>query len=364
MPTRPNPVASPAVSSANPWTSFRGDAPPVLAAGDVGLEAGTDPPLTMQARIYTWGARGADWSLKGHVLARFDDRFERAGNRSTMVAPSPWAGEERTGDALGLTAGQSVNWTALLDGAGQAALIVGQRSASKADLYAAAIGQPLVVLRDPDHAPLPLPNSVVRMGSTWFFLVSTMTPTTWAATLYRADGGVVRRLARLPRIAVPAGEFAPKLMRRSQSQGLGILVQGAPGFDQVIRDWYVLPLDPETGEMDEPVRLFGSDLEGAIPERCAADRDGWVVNTDLSFPPAVQVVGPGQMNVSAIELRLRLDPGAVCVDAMAARVEGLAMGQPGVPARAVLPADGSLPDLPLAATDPSSGRRMLLRCGK
>jgi hypothetical protein len=364
-PTRPvAPVAGPATPNANPWTAFRGDAPPPLAPGDVGLEAGTDPPLTMQARIYAWGARGAEWSLKGHLLARFDDRFERWGTRSTIAAPSPWSGEERAGDALGLTAGQSVNWTALLDGSGQAALLVGQRSASKADLYAAAVGQPLVLLRDPDHGPLPLPNSVVRMGSTWFFLVSTMTPTTWAATLYRADGGVVRRLARLPRIAVPAGEFAPKLMRRSQSQGLGILVQGAPGFDQVIRDWYVLPLDPETGEMDEPIRLFGSDLEGAIPERCAPDRDGWVVNTDLSLAPAIQVVAPGQPNVSAIELRLRLDPGIVCIDAMAARVEGLTFAHSGASARSTAPPEGPLPNLPLAATDPSSGRRMLLRCGK
>jgi hypothetical protein len=320
--------------------------------------------MTTQARIYAWGARGAEWSLKGHVQARFDDRFERAGIRTTAAAPSPWSGEERAGDALGLTAGQSINWSSLLDGSGQAALIIGQRGASKADLYAAAQGQPLVPLRDADHGPLPLPNSVVRIGSTWFFLVSTMTPTTWAATLYRADGGVVRRLARLPRIPVPAGEFAPKLMRRSQSQGLGILVQGAPGFDQVIRDWYVLPLDPETGELDEPVRLFGSDLEGQIPERCAPDRDGWLVNTDLSLAPAIQIVSPAQANVSAIELRLRLDPGSACIDAIAARVEASVFSQPGLPVRIPLSADGSPPELPLAATDSSTGRRMLLKCGK
>jgi len=366
MPSRPA-VAAPATPitpGSNAWSSFRGDPPPALAGGDVGLEAGTDPPMTTQARIYAWGARGAEWSLKGHVQARFDDRFERAGIRTTAAAPSPWSGEERAGDALGLTAGQSINWSSLLDGSGQAALIIGQRGASKADLYAAAQGQPLVPLRDADHGPLPLPNSVVRIGSTWFFLVSTMTPTTWAATLYRADGGVVRRLARLPRIPVPAGEFAPKLMRRSQSQGLGILVQGAPGFDQVIRDWYVLPLDPETGELDEPVRLFGSDLEGQIPERCAPDRDGWLVNTDLSLAPAIQIVSPAQANVSAIELRLRLDPGSVCIDAIAARVEASVFSQPGLPVRIPLSADGSPPELPLAATDSSTGRRMLLKCGK
>jgi hypothetical protein len=363
-PSRPAITPTNAGATGHAWSAFRGEAPPTLAAGDVGLEAGTDPPVTMQARVYAWGARGAEWSLKGHVQARFDDRFDRQGVRTTATSPSPWSGEDRAGDALGLTAGQSVNWSALLDGSGQAALIVGQRGAAKADLYAAAHGQPLVALRDADHAPLPVPSSVVRIGSTWFFLVSTMTPTTWAATLYRAEGGIVRRLVRLPRIPVPAGEFAPKLMRRSQSQGLGILVQGAPGFDQVIRDWYVLPVDPETGDLEEPVRLFGSDLEGHIPERCAPDRDGWMVNTDLSLAPAVQVISSAQTNVSSIELRLRLDPGSACVDAIAARADGLVSAQPGASARIPPSADGSLPELPLAATDSSSGRRMLLKCGK
>jgi hypothetical protein len=364
-PSPSRPVAtSNAATGAGAWSAFRGDAPPPLAAGDVGLEAGTDPPLTMQARLYAWGARGAEWSLKGHVQARFDDRFDRMGIRTTATSPSPWPGEDRAGDALGLTAGQSVNWSALLDGSGQAALIVGQRGAAKADLYAAAHGQPLIALRDADHAPLPVPSSVVRVGSSWFFLVSTMTQTTWAATLYRADGGIVRRLVRLPRIPVPAGEFAPKLMRRSQSQGLGILVQGAPGFDQVIRDWYVLPVDPETGDLDEPLRLFGSDLEGHIPDRCAPDRDGWIVNTDLSLAPAIQVISSAQTNVSSIELRLRLDPGSVCVDAIAARADGLMLSQPGGALRIPPAPDGSLPELPLAATDSSSGRRTLLKCGK
>jgi hypothetical protein len=88
------------------------------------------------------------------------------------------------------------------------------------------------------------------------------------------------------------------------------------------------------------------------------------VNTDLSLAPAIQVVAPGQPNVSAIELRLRLDPGIVCIDAMAARVEGLTFAHSGASARSTAPPEGPLPNLPLAATDPSSGRRMLLRCGK
>jgi len=356
------------------WSPFRGHAPPAFMSGDVAVEAGTDPPMTMQARIYTWGPRGAEWVHSGHVQARFDDRFELLGIRSTAVTAPPWSDEDRASDALGLTSGQPVNWTALLEPSGGAAVLVGQRGAGRADLYAAASGEPLVFWRDAEGGSLPVPTSVVRIGSTWFFLHSLWTQNAWATNVYRVDGGVVRRLARLPRIPVPAGEFAPKLMRRTQSKGLGILVLGAPGFDQTIRDWYVLPIDADTGDLDEPARLFGSDLEGQILERCPEERDGWAVNTELSLSPAARITSPASASLSAIELRLRLDPGKVCVDAMAARAEGLgalpsAGGEPDRPL--TRPSAGSPigahhasepRDIPLAATDPASGRRWLLAC--
>jgi hypothetical protein len=341
------------------WTPFRGHAPPAVGAGEVALEAGTDAPMISQARIYTWGVRGAEWAHGGHVQVRFDDRFEVFGIHSTAVTAPPWADEDRASDALGLSAGQPVNWFSLLDASGDAALLVGQRGGGRADLYAAVAGEPLVAFRDVDNGALPVPTSAVRIGPTWFFLYSAMAQNTWSTTVYRVDGGVARRLARLPRIPVPVGEFAPKLMRRARSRGLGLLVQGAPGFDQVIRDWFVLPIDPDTGDLDEPVRLYGSDLEGRIPEACPDERDGWMVNTDLSFAPAVRVVAPSSVNISSVELRLRLDPGSVCVDAMAARAEGLVATSSAVHRTASSDPGG----LPLAATDTASGRRWLLRCG-
>jgi hypothetical protein len=358
----PNPIR---VGAPGPtWSPFRGHAPPAIASGEVALESGTEPQMISQARIYTWGVRGAEWLHSGHVQVRFDDRFELAGTRSTAVTAPPWSDEDRASDALGLTAGQPINWTSLLDPSGQAAVVVGQRGGGRADLFAAASGEPLVTWRDAEGGPLPVPSSVVRVGETWFFLQSAMAQNTWATTVYRVDGGVVRRLARLPRIPVPAGEFAPKLMRRARSKGVGLLVQGAPGFDQVIRDWYVLAIDPETGELDEPVRLYGSDLEGRVPALCPDDRDGWMVNTELSLAPAVRVMTPALATLSAIELRLRLDPGSVCVDRLAARAEGLV-----APSTAVQPSPhhattgSDMGDLPLAATDSTSGRRWLLRCG-
>jgi hypothetical protein len=245
-----------------------------------------------------------------------------------------------------------------------------QQGAGRAELYAAAQGEPLSAWRSADGAPLPVPTSFVRLGPTWFFLAPSMASNAWALHAYRVDGGVARRLARLPRVTAPAGEFPPKLMRRTGADGgIGILVQGAPGFDQTIRDWYVLPLDPDTGEVSEPIRLVGRDLEGKVPPRCPPDLDAWWVNTDLSLAPAVQIVGPPLASLSAIELRLGLNAGAVCIESMSARAEGLPIvsGSPPNFARAgsanSIASDASALPLPMAATDGSSGRRWLLRCG-
>jgi hypothetical protein len=361
LPLRPGaPSTGGSGSAPGEWTAFRASAPPALQPGEVGLEAGTDPPVIMQARVYTWGPRGVRWMRSARVQARFDDRFELYGTRSTALTGAFWPDEERAADALGLVPAHTVNWAALLDPSGQAAILFAQQGAGRADLYGAAQGEALVPWRSADGAPLPVPASFVRLGPTWFFLASTMASSAWAIYVYRVDGGVVRRLARLPRVAAPAGEFAPKLMRRAGADGVGILVQGAPGFDQTIRDWYVLPLDPSTGDVDEPVRLVGSDLEGQVPPPCPADLDAWMVNTDLALSPAVQIVGPPLASLSTIELRLGLGPGSVCIDAMAARAEGLLS-----PSTTTSPAGFPTAALPLtmAATDGSSGRRWLLRCG-
>src|SRR5262249_5922729 len=159
-----------------------------------------------------------------------------------------------------------------------------------------------------------------------------------------------------------------------QGPGVGLLVLGAPGFGHVVRDWFVLPIDAETGELEEAQRLFGSDLEGEIPRRCQADDNGWVVDTALSLPPATRVSSMPAVSLSSIELRLRLEPGSICVESMAARGEGLGASGKGESARHegskgdVVKGDGakgevaSVASIPLMVTDRSTGRRWELRC--
>ena len=125
----------------------------------------------------------------------------------------------------GLIAQQPVTWSALLEVSGQAAVIVGQRP-GRTDLYGAAQGEPVVAWRDvagaPLQAPLPFPGSVVRIGSTWFYLGSTPGQGSSALTIYRVDGGVVRRFARLPRVSSPGDASSPRLTRRARGRGLAL----------------------------------------------------------------------------------------------------------------------------------------------
>src|SRR5450432_1555607 len=205
--------------------------------------------------MYVWGTKGADWSHNGHVQVRFDDRFDLAGTRATTVTPGLWPDEEKAADALGLTALQQMTWSALLDVSGHAAVIVAQRP-GRTDLYGAVQGEPVVAWRDAAGSPLvvPFPGSVVRIAGTWFYLGSPAGQGPNATTIYRVDAGVVRRLARLPRVSTPNEPSSPRLTVRARGRGLGLLIRGVPGFDQAMRDWYVLTINEESGELDEPVR--------------------------------------------------------------------------------------------------------------
>ena len=308
-------------SPAPRWHPFRGVTAPSLASSDIGLDAGTNPPMTIQSRIYAWGPKGSDWSRTGQWLARFDDRFQLGGVRSTSLGQVPWPDEDHAMEALGLGPTPSLSWTTILEPSGHAAVLVARKGVGRAELYGAAEGEPLALWHDVEGGVLPDPSSVVRLGSSWYFVGVGAAPTSFVS-VYRVDGGVARRLARLPRIPLPAGEAPPRIVRRARSSGLGLFLLGAPTFGQAVRDWIVLPIDQETGETEEPVRLFGSDLEGAVPSLCQEEQDGWLIDTFLSLSPAIRVPQSASVNISSIETRLRIDTRQVCLEALAARGEG------------------------------------------
>ena len=129
----------------------------------------------------------------------------------------------------------------------------------------------------------------------------------------------------------------------------------------------MLPVDTESGDLGEAVQLVRRDLAGITLERCAAGRDGWVVDTAFDTSANIDVNG-SYGAFDAMEMRARMDSGTLCIDALASRVDGLS-SKPKAPGRKIeVPRPGpasTSPDaaaIPLSATERGTGRRWALSC--
>ena len=349
------------------WSAFRNTAAPTLGKDETGVDTGTYGDVAA-LRSYAWGKKGADWTKVGRWLVRFDDRFDPGGGvRSSATTVPPWADETSamSGVAGGMTYGV-LNWSAYLDSSGRAAL--GQACNGPCMLVALSEGQPPLALRDGSgklgtyqrilSASGTTNGGAVRIGESWFFLTQGASHDSIA--LWRSDLGVVRQLGVYFR---PARRYAtleaPRLVRRAIGTGLGFLVTAPRGPNDAATTWYVLPVDPATGAVEEPIFLGRRDLSGTMPERCAPGQDGWLAETPLEMTPSIDL-GTAYAPLDGIELRLRLDPGSVCADGIAARVDGAVVTSAKITGK---PKDVDPHKVPLAATERGSGQRWVFQCG-
>jgi hypothetical protein len=349
-----------------PWAAFRNAPPPALAEGEIGFDNGAPYDL-VSMRAYAWGKKGADWTRAGRFLVRFDDRFDPAGGlRASAPSAPPWPDEGTAADGIGVQ-GYATTWGAFLDPSGRASLVSTRRGGT-CSLYAVLDGAPALPLRDAagraGQLPCPVAHGAVRDGETWFYLAALSTFDSLG--LFRADVGVVRQVATFhrPQQARYSAADPPRLVRRAEGSGLGLLVASPAAPGEGSATWWVLPVDGETGRLGEPTSLGRRDLGGKAPPRCAPGQDGWLVDASLDLAPVVDLAG-GRAPLDSFEWRLRLDPGSVCVDAVAARIDGVLVkeGAKGDP-KAKAPERATGEAIPLAATERSSGRRWNLRCEK
>jgi hypothetical protein len=349
------------VAPASSWPPFRGIAAPSLGPDEVGVDGGAFGDVALRA--YAWGKRGSDWSRSGRLAFRFDDRFDAvSGVRSTAPSVSPWPDET----AAIASIGGYTSWGAFLDPSGDAAIAEGCRGSGCA-LYALAAGQPALPLRDESGRttplPKPLPGGAVRLGETWYLLAPVVgAQPTEALGFFRVDLGVLRRVRLLqhPSQSRYAGVDAPRLVRRAQGGGLGLLVVRPPSPGEAAGTWFVLPIDPESGALGEPIELGRRDRSslGRL-ERCSPGQDGWIFDTGLDAPTIVEL-GDAPAPLHSIELRVRLDPGSACIDGLAASLSApLTSSSPRAHGgHAPVGEEG----LPLTATERATGSRAALRC--
>lgn len=362
----PSPVAP--LQPKSPWQAFRNVAPPPLAADEVGIDNGAPYDL-ISVRAYAWGKKGADWARLGHFMIRFDDRFDTLGGlRSTTISAAPWADETIAADAMGIGSYPISIWGTHLDPSGRHALTTVCRGSS-CSLFAASEGQPALHLRDAlgrtTGTPRPLPHGAVRAGESWFFIVPG--PTQETVVVHRADLGVIRRLGTYNRPQVPSlsrfsSQFnaeSPRLVRRAIGQGIGMLFTATPNPGERSGPMFILPIDAETGALGEPIVLGKRDLGGKLPPRCAEGQDGWLMDTSLDMTPSVQLTS-GRAVFDTVEFRLRVDPGSICVENLAARIDGSF-----VPDKDAKPVTDKMPNaVTLAATERMTGRRWVFACTK
>ncbi|MFO0593445.1 MAG: hypothetical protein U0441_38240, partial [Polyangiaceae bacterium] len=352
-----------------PWSPFRNVAAPTLGKDESGIDTGSYGDLA-GIRSYAWGKKGSDWTKSGKWLMRFDDRFDVAGGvRSSTIALSPWMNEQTAASGLPTASYGMANWTVYPDANGRTALA--QACNGPCALYAITDGQPVLSLRDGsgrfgNYTRLlgGTAGTAVRVGESWFFL--TQGPTYDSIAVWRADLGVVRQVGAFyrPTRSRYAQMEPPRLVRRALGTGIGLLVTAPRSPGEPSATWFVLPLDVETGVLDEPIQLGRRDLNGVMPERCAAGQDGWLAELGLESTPSFDL-GAAYAPLDGVEMRLRIDPGSVCAEAITARVDGAVVvsGGPKKAPTPTKPKDVNAHLVSLAATERVSGQRWIFECG-
>ena len=164
--------------------------------------------------------------------------------------------------------------------------------------------------------PRILPSSAVRVGETWLFATQVMSQRTSAygaggldgiasiASIWASPGWSPRCRARCCAHSSPPR--LPRLVRRAQSGGVGVLIEVAGDPGERSGSWFVLPLDPDSGQVGEPIPLGRRDLAGLTLSRCAPRQDGWLFDTDCGQHQRRHRRRPAQL--SSIEYRLRSIP--------------------------------------------------------
>jgi hypothetical protein len=351
-----------------PLPAFLGAPPPVIPQGSNALVEHTHSGLS--SRLYAWAPKGVALARSARYQGRFYDRYDTArGVRSTALSIAPWNDEQAMNDAMG-GGTLSVVFHGFLDPGGKAALLSGCHGGGRerCDLYGLVEGRAIVPLPAlPAEAP---PGRIMWPSSSaiWFdeawYVAQNAGP---FVNVFRMDAASARLVARFPRATNGgSGSMPAVLVKRAVGRGLGLLARGVGTFGESDQDFYVLPFDPLTGEAGEIVRLLPTDFGSAALARCAPEQDGWLV--DVTPGTSVLIRLPGG-RVSDAEMRVRLDPGQVCIDGIAARLQDA----PDDRTRGAR-APGKAPDdkgagkpreagrsIPLVATG-TAGRRLIAQC--
>lgn len=337
------------VPESSAWLSFEGEPPPTRRAGDVGYDfGGVNESGAYHA--YVWGPLGGAWPRRAVWQARVGDRFSTAPPWSTAVSRSPWPDAPTAARAFGLDSSTGVDWWFRF-GADDRSGVLQLRMRSESSIHLVERERAIITLDLRQLPELGVVSSALAIGDRWYLGATRAEQ----FHLYRIDADKPELVGTYPLL----GRSLTQLVGSAQGDELGIWAR-SPGSG-----WQIFPIDLDDFEAQPPLHV-PIDALGGVPPRCDGGRPGWRViagvpltdtslsesNTHLDFTG-----GAEGLRTKRLTARLVVEDGGVCVDALAALVDGARPADMRAATRDERPGA-----LPLTVTDPADERRWAFRC--
>jgi hypothetical protein len=249
----------------------------------------------------------------------------------------------------------SSEWLPFLDPVGEGGVVV-IRAGTSTEFSIVERDRAIVVGKNAGEliGERPLAGAV-KVDGKWY---AGFVPGPRAFEIFAAESGTLSVLASYPRYAE---EGDVRIVRTAAGGGLGIwaVARGQEGTRGGGDTWFVYPVDTRTGAAAAPLVVTRDQLAHA-PRPCEPEEDGWVLVHDVSPSVAkVEFTHVGETpSVARVSARLKLGTRGLCLDALAAQVDGdppkdlKVRGVPTWPSRTAT----------LALSDRVSDRRWGFRC--
>jgi hypothetical protein len=339
------------------WRPFLGMPGPELGHDDVGFDFGTEDQV-VQLRGYAWGGKSAAWDRSGTWLVRVIDRFDvKRAIWSTAASRTPWVDAASAAEFFGSDPSHRVanEWSGLYDTGGDGAIVT-MRAGNTLSIAVAERDRALVVVGNADDFALDRPAGAAKVSGRWY--MGTV-PGPRAFHILGIEGGTMRSLGSYPRYVeqIQAPAWVVRTVR-GDALGIWVVARGQPGLLGGGDTWFIYPVDAESGQAGPPLVIPRTERIRA-PRPCGPDEDGWMLVHE--FTPFARLEFPGLVSpptTTKVEARLIAGAGGLCVDALAAQVEG-------DPPKDLRPRSGSAParqSVVLALTDRATDRRWGFRC--
>jgi hypothetical protein len=348
LPSPGDPRPPGGVPESSAWISFQGEAGPKRAPSSVGYDFGATNE-TGAYHAYVWGPTSGGWSRRGMWQARVGDRFSTAPPWSTAVSRSPWPDPASAAQAFGLDTTTGVDWWFRPGDGKLAAIQLRVRSDSMVHLFER--NRAIVTLDLGKLPDLGVVTGAYAVGDRWYLGATRAEQ----FHLYRVEGDEPVRVGSYPLL----GRVTAQLVGSVHGDELGIWTRSSGA------GWQVFPIDLRSFEAQPPIHVPAAAL-GTVPPPCDRGRPGWMIVAGVPLTEAsvsesnthVEFTGGAEgLKTKRLTARVVMDEAGVCVDALAALVDG--------PSPVDLQREHRDPrrvGLPLTVTDPVDERRWSFRC--